>query len=33
MRIDLSAQTIAAVIILGCLITITIALGHMAWGW
>ena len=31
MKIDL--QTIATIIILGCLIVITLAVGHIAWGW
>jgi hypothetical protein len=29
----LDIRTIAAIIILGCLIVITIAVGHLAWGW
>jgi len=31
MRLD--TQTVAGLIVLACLIIMTIALGHLAWGW
>jgi hypothetical protein len=33
MRVSYNALAILAIIATGCLIVITIAVGHLAWGW